>query len=67
MNISEILNEIHNENFEVEIYKALSEWIVLDRQRRIVEATRCKSAIRAIKKINRGKNKDIDSLCEVEE
>lgn len=64
MNISEILNEIHNENCEIEIYKALSEWIVLDRQRRSVEVARCKSVIRAIKKINRGKNKDIDSLCE---
>ena len=48
MTISDILNEIHNENVEVEIYKALSEWIMLDRQQNIVELARCKSTIRAI-------------------
>ena len=51
MTISDILNEIHNENVEVEIYKALTEWMMLDRQQNIAELARCKSTIRAINKI----------------
>ena len=58
MTVSDILNEIHNENVEVEIYKALSEWMMLDRQQNIAELARCKSAIRAINKIaNNNPNK----------
>ena len=70
MSISEILNEIHKENAEVEIYKALSEWIMLDRQQTKVEVARCKSIIKAINKIaNNNPNKKealngIRNLCE---
>ena len=65
MTISDILNEIHNENVEVEIYKALSEWIMLDRQQNIVELARCKSTIRAISKIannNPNKKEALDGI-----
>lgn len=65
MTVSDILNEIHSENVEVEIYKALSEWIVLDRQQNIVELARCKSTIRAISKIannNPNKKEALDGI-----
>ena len=51
MTVSDILNEIHNENVEVEIYKALSEWMILERQRNIVELARYKSTIKQINDI----------------
>jgi hypothetical protein len=58
MTVEEILNEIHNENVEIEVYKALSEWIILDRQRNIAELARCRSTIRAINRIaNKNPNK----------
>lgn len=65
MTVSDILNEIHSENVEVEIYKALSEWIILDRQQNIVELARCKSTIRAISKIannNPNKKEALDGI-----
>lgn len=65
MTVSDILNEIHNENVEVEIYKALSEWMMLDRQRNIVELARYKSTIRAINRIannNPNKKEALDGI-----
>lgn len=65
MSTLDILNEIHNENVEVEIYKALSEWMMLDRQRNIVELARSKSTIRAINKIannNPNKKEALDGI-----
>lgn len=72
MTLSEILNEIHNENMEVEVYKALSEWIILDRQQTKVEVARGKSIIKAISKIaNNNPNKKealngIQNLCDID-
>ena len=65
MTTSDILNEIHKENVEVEIYKALSEWMMLDRQRNIVELARYKSTIRAINRIannNSNKKEALDGI-----
>jgi len=65
MTVSDILNEIHNENVEIEIYKALSEWMILDRQQNIVKLARCKSTIRAINKIannNPNKKEALDGI-----
>lgn len=65
MTTADILNEIHNENVEVEIYKALSEWIMLDRQQNIVKLARCRSTIRAINKIannNPNKKEALDGI-----
>ena len=65
MTISDILSEIHNENVEVEIYKALSEWMILDRQQNIVKLAKCKSTIRAINKIannNPNKKEALDGI-----
>ena len=65
MTVSDILNEIHNENVEVEIYNALSEWMMLDRQRNIVELARYKSTIRAINRIannNPNKKEALDGI-----
>lgn len=65
MTASDILSEIHNENVEVEIYKALSEWMMFDRQQNIVELARCKSTIRAINRIannNPNKKEALDGI-----
>lgn len=65
MTVSDILNEIHNENVEIEIYKALSEWMILDRQQNIVKLARCESTIRAINKIannNPNKKEALDGI-----
>jgi len=65
MTVSDILNEIHNKNVEIEIYKALSEWMILDRQQNIVKLARCKSTIRAINKIannNPNKKEALDGI-----
>lgn len=65
MTVSDILNEIHNKNVEVEIYKALSEWMILDRQQNIVKLATYKSTIRAINKIannNSNKKEALDGI-----
>lgn len=73
MTITEILNTIHNERVELEIFQALSEWMVADRASWIEEAMEQKATIRAIGKIaekNPNKNdaiKGIINLCEVED
>ena len=70
MTLSEILNEIHNENVEVEVYKALSEWIMLDRQQTKVEVARGKSIIKAINKIatqNKNLKQAIDGIISLSE
>ena len=54
MTVEEILNIIHNEDVEVEVYKALSDWIVCDRQQQIVKVARYKSTVRTIDKIANG-------------
>ena len=65
MTVSDILNEIHNENVEVEVYRALSEWMIFDRQQNIAKLARCKSTIRAISKIannNPNKKEALDGI-----
>ena len=67
MTTNEIMNEIITNGYEYDILRLLTlhiteKQIALDNQNH-----HYKASIRAIQKINRGKNKDIDSLCEVEE
>lgn len=70
MTITEILNTIHKERVELEIFQALSAWMVEDRSAWIDEAMEQKAVVRAIGKIANGNpNKSeviegIRSLCE---
>lgn len=73
MTITEILNTIHEERVELEIFEALSEWMIKDRAAWIDEAMEQKAIVRAIGKIaneNPNKNEAIDgikNLCSDEE
>ena len=67
MELYEILDEILKGGYEDAVFKALSNQILQNQQSLKNENRHYKATIRAIKKINREKNKDIDSLCEVEE
>jgi len=70
MTLETILNIIHKEGVETEIFKALSEWIVNDRQQQIVKVARSNSTLRAISKIANGNSnrreaiEGIKNLCE---
>ena len=73
MTVTEILSVIHKERVELEIFKALSAWMVEDRSAWIDEAMEQKAIVRAISKIaNENKNKNeaingIINLCSNEE
>lgn len=69
MTVEAILNIIHNEELEVEVYKALSDWIVCDRQQQIVKVARYRSTVKTIDKIANGNSnkseviEGIKNLC----
>lgn len=73
MTITEILNTIHEERVELEIFQALSEWMIKDRAAWIDEAMEQKAVVRAIGKIaNKNPNKNeaiegIKNLCNDDE
>lgn len=51
MNISEIINEIHNNHIEIEVYDILHDWLLSDVKtldRKLIEK---KAIIRAVEKI----------------
>lgn len=65
MTITEILNAIHEERVELEIFQALSSWMVEDRSAWIDKAMEKKAIIRAINKIangNSNKNEVIEGI-----
>lgn len=65
MTITEILNIIHEERVELEIFEALSEWMIKDRSAWINEAMDQKAIVRAIGKIaneNSNKNEAIEGI-----
>lgn len=65
MTITEILNTIHKERVEVEIFEALSEWMIKDRAAWIVKAMNQKAIVRAVGKIaneNPNKNEAIEGI-----
>lgn len=68
MTITEILNIIHKERVELEIFQSLSDWMVNDRASWIDEAMEQRAVIGAISKIADNPNKKeaiigIKSLC----
>lgn len=64
MTLYEILKEIHKEGYEIDIYKHLSEWILVNNTALTNDNAALNACLRAIKKINNGKNNAIDALCE---
>lgn len=51
MSITEILQEIHNERVELEIYQALEQWLLEDRKEWINRAMESEATVRAIQNI----------------
>lgn len=68
----EILGIIHKKGIEVEVFKALSTWLVNDRETQIKESEQQKAIIRTIGKIaNKNPNRSealdgVKALCESE-
>lgn len=65
MKTTEILSIIHKERVELEIFEALSEWMIEDRAAWIDEAMEQKAIVRAIGKIaneNSNKNEAIEGI-----
>ena len=73
MTTIEILNMIHKEGVELDIFEALSEWMIKDRTAWIVKAMNQKAIVRAVGKIaneNPNKNEAIEgikNLCSEDE
>lgn len=68
MTITEILNIIHKERVELEIFQALSEWMIKDRSAWIVKAMEQKAIVRAVGKIaneNPNKNEAIEGIINI--
>lgn len=72
LTISEIMQSIHEGGVEVEVFQALSEWIIKDREQRFNDALSQRAVIGAIRKIaERNPNKKeaiegIVNLCQTE-
>ena len=73
MNITEIMNNIHKNNAEAEVFEILSEWMIRDRKEWMHEAITKKATINVINKIangNSNKNAAIEgikNLCSEDE
>ncbi len=68
MSITEILNIIHKERVELEVFQYLSDWMVKDRASWIDEAMEQRAVVRVISKIADNPNKKeaiigIKNLC----
>lgn len=65
LTISEIINAIHEGGVEVEVFQALSEWIIKDREQRFNDVAKQRAIIKAIGKIaeqNPNKKNAIDGI-----
>ena len=62
MTVLEILNEIHSENVEDEVFLELSKWMVSDRNKQANEVTKQQAVIKAIQKIAVGTTHKTDAL-----
>lgn len=51
MTITEILNEIHKERVELEVYQALQQWLLDDRKEWIGRAMESEATVRAVRNI----------------
>ena len=54
MTITEILNIIHEENVELEVFETLSKWMINDRAQWTSRAMDAEATIRAVGKIAKG-------------
>ncbi|HHX71172.1 MAG TPA: hypothetical protein GX708_24395 [Gallicola sp.] len=62
--LMEIMNSIKKNNLEVDVWKLLNNCIELKLNELSKNNAEQSSALRAIMKINNGKNEAIDALCE---
>ena len=67
MLLSEIIQEIHNNHWERQVVELLIREAYLQIEKEKLLNAEYKASLRIAKKINNGKNKAIDDLCEVEE
>ena len=70
MTITEVLNIIHKERIELEIFEALSKWMIEDRATWIDKAMEQQSIISAISKIakeNKNKKEAIEGIIALSE
>jgi hypothetical protein len=65
--INQIIAEITDNNLEVEVYKILHNMILESYEKELNYSMEQSASLKAIKKINQGKNKAIDALCEGEQ
>lgn len=63
-NINKILADIMDNNLEVEVYRILHTMILKSYEKTVSENKEARASLRAIKKLNDGKNKAINNLCE---
>ena len=62
--LMEIMNSIKKNNLEVDVWKLLNNYIELKLNELSENNAEQSSRLRAIMKINNGKNEAIDALCE---
>ena len=70
MTITEIINIIHKERVELEVFQSLSDWMVKDRASWIDEAMEQRAVVRTIHKIatqNKNKKQAIDGIIRLSE
>ena len=67
MTVEIILNEIHKGGYEHQVFEYLSKYLIKENTRLEKQNSEYKATINLIKKLNQGKNKLIDNVCEDEE
>ena len=67
MLLSEIIQEIHDNHWERQVVELLIREAYLQIEKEKLLNAEYKASLKVAKKINNGKNKAIDALCEVEE
>lgn len=64
MTLTEVIAEIHHHGYEADVYSHLCDFMASRFKALYSENCGLKAQMRAIKKINNGKNEAIDALCE---
>ena len=65
MNVTEILNIIHKQGVENEVFELLTQWMIEDRYNKMMKVRESEATIRAINKIamqNKNVNQAIDGI-----
>lgn len=70
MNVAEIINIIHEQGVENEIFELLTQWMIEDRYNKMVKIGESEATIRAINKIatqNKNLKRAIDGIISLSE